>query len=70
MTIHTYSGQSYPPSVSLAKGEPENPATLEDLMEKFKINATQVLSPQRAENLRKNIMNLENLSVSDITRFF
>jgi 2-methylcitrate dehydratase PrpD len=70
VTIRTYSGQAYSSSIPLAKGEPENPATLKDLMEKFRTNAAQVLSPRRSEKLRKNIMNLENLSVCDIARLF
>lgn len=68
--IRTYSGWSCSSSIPLAKGEPENPATPEDLMEKFQINSTQVLSQQRSEKLMKMIMNLENFSVSDITRLF
>lgn len=70
VTIQTYSGLAYSSSIPLAEGEPENPATLEVLMEKFRTNANQVLSPQRSEKLRNNIMNLENLTVSDITRLF
>ena len=69
VTIRTVSGQSHSASVPLAKGERENPASLEDLMEKFQTNATQVLSKGRAIKLGKNIMNLENLSVNDITNF-
>ncbi len=70
VTIQTYSGQSYTSSIPLAKGEPENPASLDDLLEKFRINATQVLSSQKAEKLRGKIMNVENLGVSDVTRYF
>lgn len=67
VTIKTFSGQSHSSSVPLAKGERENPATLEDLMEKFRTNSTQVLSQERSRKLEETIMNLENLSVNDIT---
>jgi 2-methylcitrate dehydratase PrpD len=68
--IKTCSGQSYSQSVGLAKGEPENPATLEDLKEKFRTNAAQVLSPKRTENLMESIMDLDHSRVSDMTRYF
>jgi len=67
VTIKTFSGQSHSSSVPLAKGERENPATLEDLMEKFRTNSTQVLSKSRSRNLEETVMNLENCSVNDIT---
>lgn len=67
VTIQTFSGQSHSLSVPLAKGEPENPATLEDLIEKFRINSTQVLSQRESRKLEETIMNLENLSAGDIT---
>jgi 2-methylcitrate dehydratase PrpD len=67
VTIKTFSGQSHSSSVPLAKGERENPATLEDLMEKFRTNSTQVLSKSRSRKLEETVMNLENCSVNDIT---
>jgi 2-methylcitrate dehydratase PrpD len=69
VTIKTASGQALSASVPLAKGEPENPASLDELIGKFQTNATQVLSKERAIKLGENIMNLENLSVGDITSF-
>jgi len=41
--------------------------SLGGLMGKRRTNSTEVLPRQRAKKLRENIMNLENLSVSDIT---
>jgi 2-methylcitrate dehydratase PrpD len=67
VTIKTFSGQSHSSSVPLAKGERENPATLEDLIEKFRTNSTQVLSKSRSRKLEETVMNLENCSVNDIT---
>ena len=67
VAIKTFSGQSHSSSVPLAKGERENPATLEDLMEKFRTNSTQVLSQGRSRKLEETILNLENCSVNDIT---
>ena len=69
VTLKTVSGQSYFTSIHLAKGEPETPASLEELMEKFHTNATQVLTKEKVKRLGENIMNLENLSVSHITSF-
>jgi 2-methylcitrate dehydratase PrpD len=69
VTIRTHSGKVYSSSVSLPKGEPENPATLKDLMEKFLANSTPVLSPEKSRKLGRNIMELENLSIRDITHF-
>jgi 2-methylcitrate dehydratase PrpD len=70
VTIKTHTGQSHFLCVPLAKGEPENPATLEDLKEKFRTNASQTLPLKRAEKLMESIMNLEKSPVSEMTRYF
>lgn len=67
VNVKTVSGHSYSLSVPLAKGEPENPASLSDLLGKFETNVTQVFSLDRAEKLAERIMNLENVPISDIT---
>ena len=54
--------------VGLAKGEPENPATWEELYNKFHNNATSLLSEKEAKKLGNNIMDLENLAIDEITR--
>ncbi len=49
--------------VELAKGEPENPATWEEIYGKFCRNATFILSERDAKGLGEAIMNLEDLSI-------
>lgn len=54
--------------VELAKGEPENPASLEEIYEKFRTNATLLISEQDAKQLGDAILNLENVSLDEVTR--
>lgn len=65
----TQDGKRYFMEVELAKGEPENPATPEDLMEKFRSNASK-MPKDMCEALIAVIMDLENHTVSDLTRYF
>lgn len=67
-TIETYSGQSFSFILPLAKGSPENPASLKDLIKKFQTNVSHILSKEQSNKLEGAIMNLENRSVRDITR--
>jgi len=53
--------------VELAKGEPENPASWEEIYNKFYTNATLLLSKKDARKLGEAIMNLENLSLDEFT---
>ncbi len=52
--------------VDLAKGEPENPARLEEIYNKFYINAS-LLREKDRQKLSKVIMNLEEFSIDDLT---
>ncbi len=54
--------------VELAKGEPENPASLEEIYEKFHTNATLLISEEEAKKLGDAIMNLEDLSLDEVTK--
>jgi 2-methylcitrate dehydratase PrpD len=54
--------------VELAKGEPENPATWEEIYEKFYANATSLISGKEATALGDVIMNLEDHSVDSLTK--
>lgn len=67
VTIFTTDGIAYSDSLDLAKGEPENPLSLEELFDKFHLNATRVLTDHKALLLREKIMNLENLSIEEVT---
>ena len=51
--------------VELAKGEPENPASWEEIYEKFLQNATLALPKTQAEYLANIIRNLEQASLED-----
>jgi len=53
--------------VELAKGEPENPASWDEVYGKFYTNATLVLSDKDAKKLGDTITDLENLSIDDLT---
>jgi 2-methylcitrate dehydratase PrpD len=53
--------------VELAKGEPENPASWEEIYNKFYTNATLLLSEKDAKKLGDSIMNLENLSLDQFS---
>ncbi|MBW2030811.1 MAG: MmgE/PrpD family protein [Deltaproteobacteria bacterium] len=66
VTIFDGKGTSWSAEVGLAKGEPENPASLEEVYRKFLNNAAQLLSPQEAEELGETIMNLEVHSVEEL----
>lgn len=67
--ITTQRGKQYILDVALPKGEPENPATVEDLMNKFRSNASS-MPPDLRDRLIAVIMDLENHRVSDVTRYF
>ncbi|MFZ0448724.1 MAG: MmgE/PrpD family protein [Desulfatiglandaceae bacterium] len=54
--------------VDLAKGEPERPASSEEIHKKFIGNATQILSEKEAEILGSKIMKLEASFLDDIIR--
>jgi 2-methylcitrate dehydratase PrpD len=70
VTIRTHSGRFYSSSVPLPKGEPENPATLEELMEKFFANSSQVLSADKSRKLGEHIMGIEKLKVHHLAGLF
>ena len=54
--------------VELAKGEPENPATREEIDDKFHVNATSLLSEKEARTLADVIWNLEDFPVESLTK--
>ena len=62
------SGREWSAEVGLAKGEPENPATWEEIYKKFYINATSLISGKEATALGDLIMNLEDHSVDSLTK--
>jgi len=69
VTLITRGGRSYIASVELAKGEPENPATWDEILDKFKANARFVLSDGGCRELSDAVMDLENRELADIVRW-
>ena len=70
VTIKTHADRAYFSSVPYPKGEPENPARLDELIEKFQANANFLLAEEQSKKLLEVIMNLENLSVRDLAKLF
>jgi len=56
--------------MDLAIGEPEKPASPEDFSRKFFNNVTLLFSKGKAKRMEEAILNLENTSLSELTRFF
>lgn len=69
VTIKTKSGISHSLSTSLPKGEPENPASLEDMIKKFRSNSSLMLSEQKSKKLEEAIFNIEKLEVRNVVPF-
>ena len=63
VTLFNGQGQSWASEVDLAKGEPENRASWEELTSKFFTNAGQLLSKEQAEELAETILHLERSTV-------
>jgi 2-methylcitrate dehydratase PrpD len=68
VTVHTRSGKALGVEVELAKGEPENPASWDEMYRKFFSNATQLLSEKDAKELAERIMAIEQSSLDDVLR--
>jgi 2-methylcitrate dehydratase PrpD len=68
VTIVNRAGGSWTAEVELAKGEPENPASWEEIYKKFETNAAQCISMKDTERLGEVISDLEKCSVEELTR--
>jgi 2-methylcitrate dehydratase PrpD len=55
-------GTRFTYTARIAKGHPENPMTEEEVLDKFRSNAKQVLSPQRSEAVIVKMRNLETVA--------
>ena len=60
-------GRGRSAEVDLAKGEPENPATWEEVFQKFYANATLLISEREAKRLGAVITDLEDHSLETLT---
>jgi 2-methylcitrate dehydratase PrpD len=65
--IFDHQNRSWSAEVELAKGEPENPASWDEIYNKFHTNATLLISEKNARRLGETIMNLDNLSLDEFT---
>jgi 2-methylcitrate dehydratase PrpD len=61
-------GQLLFAEVDLPKGEPENPATPEEVRAKFMANAGRTLADDDAEALYETILDLDNRPLKDLVR--
>jgi 2-methylcitrate dehydratase PrpD len=68
IVIHLTSGESYSHRVAIPKGEPENPMTEGELVDKFKQCTKAVLEEREGERLVDSILHLER--IDDLTEFF
>jgi 2-methylcitrate dehydratase PrpD len=68
VTIHTGRGKKLRYEVGLAKGEPENPASWDEMYRKFFSNATRLLSDKDAKELGERILAIEQSSLDDVLR--
>jgi len=66
VSITTSSGKVISAEVELARGEPENPATWDDVYNKFRANASLLLPEDDVEKLGIAITNLEMVSLSQL----
>lgn len=64
----TDKNRTWSAEVELAKGEPENPASWEEIHEKFYTNATLLISEKDAKVLGDTIMGLEHSSLDELLR--
>jgi 2-methylcitrate dehydratase PrpD len=67
VTLLSKEGKSSTMEVNLAKGEPENPASWKEIREKFRRNATLVLSGPDAERVEQVVSTLETGALEDLT---
>jgi 2-methylcitrate dehydratase PrpD len=68
VSINTRSGKTLVFEVGLARGEPENPATWNEMYGKFFSNATRLLPEKDARELGERIMALEESSLDEVLR--
>jgi len=69
VTIVKKSGGSASAEVDLAKGEPENPASWDELHQKFYHNARLLLSEEEVKRISRTIMDLEHVSLPELVVF-
>jgi 2-methylcitrate dehydratase PrpD len=61
MEVQLQDGKSYSEKVFHAKGSDEHPMSREEVLQKFRLLASRVLSRNRVERLEDTLLNLEKL---------
>jgi 2-methylcitrate dehydratase PrpD len=61
LEVQLHNGDSYSEKVLHAKGSDRHPMTEEEILRKFALLASRVLSSSRVEKLRDTLLNLEKL---------
>ncbi len=69
VNITDANNKTWSAEVELAKGEPENPASWEEIYNKFYTNATLLIPEKDAKKLGDTIMNLEQSALSELLEF-
>jgi 2-methylcitrate dehydratase PrpD len=61
LEVHLKGGRSYREKVFHAKGSDKNPMTREEVLQKFRLLASRVLSPPRLQELEDTVLDLDQL---------
>jgi 2-methylcitrate dehydratase PrpD len=61
VTVELKNGTRFSHTATIAKGDPRNPMSEEEVLEKFRSNAKTVISDQQTEELLAAMKNLEKL---------
>ena len=69
VTIVNKDGGSVSAEVDLARGEPENPASWEEINRKLLLNAVTLIGEDEADKLSQVIMNIDQIVLDDFVRF-
>lgn len=71
LTVHTKDGQVFTKHITNAKGDHDNPLSLDDLIAKFKSLAGQKYTDEQGNTIINTLLNLEKLSdASHLTKLF
>jgi 2-methylcitrate dehydratase PrpD len=62
VTVELKDGKRFTHTATIAKGHPQNPMTEEEVLDKFRSNAKQVLSAESSEAVIAKMRNLETVA--------
>ena len=61
-------GRVWQSEVELARGEPENPISTDELCKKFQVNSSHAIPIEQAKRLQEAIMDLDRLPISEVAK--